>query len=85
MAKHILKSRSCPQWLREIWHSLSAEEKKNYSIMARRLEKGCDPLTGDIMETVGKISMIGGCCVDETGKQVTLDDRSNWVYCRSEI
>ena len=50
------------------------------NIMEKRLEKGLDPLTGEKMETVGKIIFNGKYCIDETGKQVTLNNKGTWVY-----
>ncbi len=45
-----------------------------------RLSKGLDPLTGEKIQTIGKISFNGKCCVDSTGKQVTLNDLGTWIY-----
>ena len=50
------------------------------NIMKKRLSKGFDPLTGEKMETIGKISFNGKCCVDATGKEVTLNDNGTWIY-----
>jgi len=50
------------------------------SEMHNRLAKGLDPLTGDPMTTVGKISWVNGRCFDETGREVVLDSKQNWVY-----
>ena len=48
--------------------------------MHRRLSKGLDPLTGDLMTTVGAIKWVNGKCFDETGREVVLDSKQNWVY-----
>lgn len=48
--------------------------------MIDRLEDGNDPLTGEPMETKGVISKKGGKCVDETGREVTLNEKGTWVY-----
>ena len=54
-------------------------EMNAYWHMYDRLSKGLDPLTGEPLETVGKIENIGGKCYDSTGREVTLDN-GRWIY-----
>lgn len=49
-----------------------------------RLSKGLDPLTGEKEQTVGAITRnAGGILTDETGHEVTLNERGTWVYAAS--
>ena len=50
------------------------------NLMLSRLAQGLDPLTGEKMETKGKISVTSKGCVDETGKEVTLSPKGTWIY-----
>lgn len=48
--------------------------------MRDRLSKGLDPLTGELRETVGKISCVSGICKDSTGEEVELNSKGTWIY-----
>jgi len=49
--------------------------------MRERVANGLDPLTGDPMQTSGVIKVVNGVCIDTAnGREVTLDERGNWIY-----
>lgn len=56
------------------------EKAANKMLMKVRVWAGYDPLTGEKMETVGKITTTETGCVDETGNEVTLNDKGTWIY-----
>jgi hypothetical protein len=53
---------------------------KTIETFESRLAKGLDPLTGEPMQTKGAITRKNGKCVDETGREVTLNANCTWVY-----
>ncbi len=46
------------------------------------MKNNIDPITGEVMQTVGQISYDykTGKCKDETGREVTLNEKRTWVY-----
>lgn len=48
--------------------------------MRERLAHDLDPLTGEPIQTFGKIIIVDGQCVDATGRAVTLNGSGTWVY-----
>lgn len=70
--------------MKEQARRLRIEEREEmetaHAEMKKRVKAGRDPLTGERSETKGKITKKGDTQVDETGREVELNDKGTWVY-----